>query len=378
MTGFDQSDPDIWQKKSGGGCLILFGLPFLLIGLALLLGFMEPEEKMPVFLKAFVGLAFAFSGAVIVFGRMGTTIDRRSGKVTEFIRLIFEIRKKEYSLNRYNRVTLTKELRQSRNTSYYVWPIRIAGEEGVEEVTLDEPRSAPGGRTGAEKLAHFLGLPLHDSSTGEATVRAPDSLDESLREHAYKTSERVKLPDPPADMRSVITDGMEGTEIAIPGPGLNRLSFLPLILPLFFSLVLYQYFLKDLIKKWPPKDTTEMLVAGFFVFFFIIVPFITTLISIFARARKRAVVTASSTMLRVVEKGLIGKKTTEIPAEELEELVFTESTGKMATRRLEKGMPSIGSPIIARSDTAEVSFGKGLTDEELRYIHALIKKRVTE
>ena len=121
--------------------------------------------------------------------------------------------------------------------------------------------------------------------------------------------------------------------------------------------------------------------------------------------RKATIVTVTPAFLRVEERDGREKRLTEIPADELEELELP--TGKVTINSAEtrKKVPKIDLPdtgvprlpdgrpvprillslmklvrlpgIMARSDSACVQFGTGLPEDELRYLHALVKRVLT-
>ena len=77
-------DPDRYSVKRGGGCLMLFGLPFFAAGvgiiIAALAGAMDNEsgEPAPLYFVIPFGLVFASVGAGLMFGRAGVDLDSRS------------------------------------------------------------------------------------------------------------------------------------------------------------------------------------------------------------------------------------------------------------------------------------------------------------
>ncbi len=362
MNEFKVKDPDVWQNKTHGGCLFLFGLPFLAVGIAMLIGLGESSGDAPEYVRYIFGGVFAIAGLFVMFARKKITIDRRTMMVTTKTTIFIPIKKKEYPLGKFERVTLSKEVRRSDKSTYTVYPVRLSGGEGaagVDDFLIEEPQNDNNARKLAEEMSAFLGLELVDSSSGSPITRGPDTLDENLRQKAWRTGDKNELPDMPAEaMRSVIRPGVDGTVIEIPPVGYRAISFLALIPALIFSgFVYFMFFRKFLDSSSGKVGQKPDLVFLVFIICFMALPLLITLIGIFLRARKRSRVTFSSTFLRVDEIGLIKTTTTEIPAVEIEEL-----TQNIA--------------ITARSDAKTVSFGKGLNNDELKYIHALVKQAI--
>lgn len=134
---------------------------------------------------------------------------------------------------------------------------------------------------------------------------------------------------------------------------------------------------------------------------------------ILLQTRRSFRITASRDLFRVEERYSIRRKVTEIPVDELEDLVMGDAnlpigvsrtpdgryqaegvpvslgnSGGFSDRQVMIGMKVYGmlSPIFnppgpsitARGDKATVNFGKGLREDELRYLCALIKKKIAE
>ncbi|MCX7805529.1 MAG: hypothetical protein N3A38_10120, partial [Planctomycetota bacterium] len=88
-------------------------------------------------------------------------------------------------------------------------------------------------------------------------------------------------------------------------------------------------------------------------------------------AVSRTTVEASPRELRVTVKGILLSKTTSIPADELEELLIGKAEG--AKKKGPSFVPG-GEALLARSDKATLSFGAGLSREELEWIRSAITK----
>ncbi len=145
---------------------------------------------------------------------------------------------------------------------------------------------------------------------------------------------------------------------------------------------------------------------GFVILSAVVMPILTALRT-FAGSPGRSTRIAVTRALLRVEGGRGGKRqTTEIPADELEELEYVDRRsalkeiempgmkklkdfGNTGTPRLPDGrpvpkilltlirlVPSQG--ITARSDRVAVNFGNGLRDDELAYLYALIRKILTD
>ena len=182
------SDPDIIEKKSGGGCLTLVGIPFFLSGLWVLLmglgvGPFPASGGFPASLVAvLVGLIFTAIGGILIFGRSGLIIDRRENRVVRWQGLLVPLRRTVRPLDSFDRVRLDCS-RDDKTTSYPVQLARGGDPEGA--ITVEEPSDYQQARQTAETLARFVRKPLEDHSSGTPVIRAPEFLDESLRERVH-------------------------------------------------------------------------------------------------------------------------------------------------------------------------------------------------
>jgi len=348
-------------------------------------------------------LVFGGVGAGLMFGRSGITIDRTKMTVTRWWGLMVPMKVTIFNLNRFDRITVEKEVRSDSNSSKTVFPVKLVGGGGVEDLEYDAPGDYPAARRLSEELARFVRLDIEDSMSGRTVHRRLDELNESVRDRMRRTRERVPLPDAPWEMIAEIREEAGGTVIDLPPPGLKPAHLAPIVPALFFVVMVGLFFLPQLLRAGTQSET-QLIFGGILGFFFIFLPVVTSLGSAFRKARFRVTITASRELLRV-EAGVGRKrKVTEIPGRELEEfeLVGRKDAFDSATREAGEDHVRTGeeqmkvqrmlapdsllgkltrmvtkSEIVARSDTATVRFGKSIPDKELIYLHAIILRALT-
>jgi hypothetical protein len=315
--------------------------------------------------------------------------------------LIIPFKRIVHPLDQFVAVRLERD-REEKGTLY---PVLLKGELPAGTVRVESPSDYAGARRTAEELARFLGKPMEDASSGRAVIRDPGRLDESFRDGFRRRREEVVFPPRPLAMRTGIEQGIEGVVLSIPAApwGLRHLFFLALALAFagFAALVV----LPELLAL-PAPPVVHWMMAGFIALFAVLMP-VTSALRAVTRSRGPSVrITASPKGLRIEEKNGSRARVTEIPAEELEEMTFTDRRSRMASievpgmKKLE-GMGDTGRPrlpdgrpvpgillalsrlvptegITARSDRAAVTFGAGLPEEELAYLFALLKKNLTD
>lgn len=418
MKFVDSGDPDILQIRRGGGSLMIPGLPFFLGGLyvvgSALWGPFSQGQEIPWFVTAIFGSIFVAVGAALAFGRSGMIIDRRKGTIVRWYGLLVPMKKTTDLLEYHDHVTIRKELRRCQNSIYYAYPVVLKGSHGGSAgIDLaDHPRNYPPmdypqARRIAGEITAFLKLPLVDTTSGKEVIREPDELNESIRERAKRTKERVQAFDPPPDMRARVQEELGALIIEIPPQKLTiehyRRMAIIVAIGAVAEIVVYCVNNLRLLKS---HDLIVYAPVGIFILLFAI--------SVILLQRGRSLrITASRDLLRVEERYSIRRKVTEIPVDQLEDFVMGDANLPIGVSRTPdgryqaEGVPVSpgnsggysdqqvmggtklygklslffnppGPSITASGNKATVNFGKGLREDELRYLYALIKKKITE
>jgi len=366
------SDPDVMSYRSGGGCLMLFGLPFLVAGLFSMLSPLLPQRyrpresktgrPVPVAGAVALGGLFAAVGAGLMFGRSGKDLDRRTDTLTTWWGVVVPFRRKVYRLSDVQRVSLTREVRRSRNSSYTVFPVRLHG----LNVILEESRDPDKARAAAEQVAKFLGCPLADSSLGTQVVREAAELDESVRERVRRTGERPEVPPPPACQRCRTRVVADTLCVEIPPPGFRAWHVVPLVAALGMPVFAAVVFVVPLLQERGMPTAVKVALVAFIGVFFIAIPVLMGVGFATRGVRVRKTVEVSPRELRVITRGAVRRKAVAIPADELEELLVVPA------KRAAGALARSGKVVLARSDRAKAVFGEGLPDEELAWLRAVV------
>ena len=399
---------DIIERKSGGGCLMLFGLPFFLVGMYILLGAfdvlpigMDPNQPR-IFFVGF-GVIFASVGAALIFGRSGLTIDKTTNRLIKWWGLGVPMKTKEYNLSLYSRVTIGRDRRKSGKSSRTVYPVRLQGSGGFGTIEYAASSDYQEARRIGEELAQFLEVNLEDSSSGKRIIRRPEALDESLRDMFQRTEEKPEMLDMPYTMRSQIHKEDRSVRIEIPPLGFKMVHLLHMVPGLIFATCVLLFFLRPFLSL-PAPDLVRLIFSTVILVFFVFAPIGVSFGYILGKAYRSCRITASPGRLRVEEKRVLRSKVREIPTDELEELELIDSGSVLETsmeetqrkrpisseeelrmRRMLDPNSTMGrllravakSGITARSDRETIRFGQGLSVEELRYIHALLLRVIT-
>ena len=115
---FTYRDAGTLEIRSGGGCLSVFGLPFLLAGLFVMqipLGIIPVEAHrgpLPSVFVVLFGSVFAAVGAALVFGRSGIVLDRGPRPDHQWWGLLVPMKRTECMLDAIRQVEMDFPRRQ--------------------------------------------------------------------------------------------------------------------------------------------------------------------------------------------------------------------------------------------------------------------------
>jgi hypothetical protein len=404
---FYYKDSGTLELRSGGGCLSIFGLPFLLAGLFVMqipLGLIPMEGSpgpLPSVFVVLFGAVFAAVGAGLVFGRSGIVLDRGMGRVIQWWGLLVPMKRRVYMMDAIRQVEM--DFSRGDSDSAATWPVKLSGEGIPKPIAVVQPASFAEARQVAEELSRFLRKPLVDSSTGERVTRDPEHLDESWRDRMRRTGEATApVPSEPPGMRSRVERTGEGVVFHVPGPPVSGLHYLPVLFPLAFAGAVAWFFLPAILTL-PMPDFIRYVFLGFIGLFFIAGPVVSALLNVLRLKNQFERITVTKSFLRVEALKQGKRATVEIPIDEMEDLVAPTARalmdtvevpgmknvplGNTGTPRMPDGRPvprfllslmkMAGSRgVTARSDKAVVEFGAGLDEAEVTYLLALIRKTI--
>ncbi len=371
-------DLDELSFKQGGGCFFtLFGLPFFSFGLIFLIAILGGSMNQsgggsaPFFVMIPFSLIFICIGGGIMFGRAGISINKREQTVKKWWGLLFiPLSTKTRATNEFQMVTITQEVRRSKNSSYTVYPVKLAGKG--DPVQIEEPRHYDEARKTSERVAKFLDLGVKDSGRGETVMREAGTLDESLRDRYKRLGKTPAMPVQPANCKSVQSTERDQAVFDIPAPGFNPI-LLGLIgvggvFMLIFLSSIYGSVFKGLFKDFGSALLPFLVVLALFT----VVPLAAVLLPIFLAGRTRDRVCVSTRGIRLIRKTPLSQRTLEIPSDELEELLLAYPL----QRNLQNAWSGV-QVVSARSDRHVIEFGMGLSGEELAWLRDVIEYLVT-
>jgi hypothetical protein len=357
MAGLSKSDLTF---RSGGGCLMLFGLPFLLFGIMGIYmaaaGMGEPKEN--AWVGYLVGTILGAIGMGFVFGRSEISFDPAARRWHRWWGMLGFKKKKEGSLDDLTEVEITREVRHNKNSSYTVYPVRVKG-AGDLKLTIEEPREFDKARRLGEKLGKGIGIPLADSSGGTQTIVKPEDMDDNIKQKIREGQiELEQVPEPSVKASKYEVDGTT-VRFSMPTGGLMDIIggiIAMVVIPAFVGGI----FLLPLLKDDSPAEE-KWIIAAVIGAIFILGPILGGLRMILKSIYGREGIEVSPQGIKWWSTFGPFTKKKEIPAEEVEEVKIRsiDSGGTME--------------ITVLSDNVTISFGKNLSDNEKRWIASVVQ-----
>ncbi len=373
MKIIEQHRPDVLELRSGGGIgLLLFSLPFAGVGLFVLYLALFVPGGIPIFFGLPFGSIFLLAGLAAGLGRAGKIIDLRQGTIVAWWGLLAPWRRRTYRLHDFESVTLNREVRQSKNSSYTVYPVRIQGAD--QKISLGETQDYFKSRRLAGRTAKFLHLPLSDAGLGQERIRSPELLGLSLRQQLLQREAPPALPQPPGELLTTIKRKGNSIMLQTPPRAGRALATAAALAIMLASLILagagmaiIRQFELPPVWSWitlllPPL--LGMLLAGK----------VWRALGPGVCERLIADPETGVTLQKVRAGGQIsGLK--KIPADELEEVMVlnpqTEIEGPEFMQHIATHFGNRG--IAMLSDKDMIKFGKKLSGRELQYLDNLIQ-----
>ncbi|MBE7464581.1 MAG: hypothetical protein HS116_13980 [Planctomycetes bacterium] len=358
------------EIKNGGGCLMLFGLPFLGMGLMFTYAALTGQVKnsgggpSPVWFAVPFGLIFASIGAGFVFGRSGVILNRSSRTAAKWWGLLVPFSRTEISVGDGAWVHINREIRKTKNSSYTVFPVRVVA--GAEKITWKEPRVYEEARSEAERVAKFLDLGVRDVSAGNEIVREKGTLDENMRQRLKREGVVLEMPTKPEGCR--VSERVEGDAAIfdLPVPPQGGAIVLSIIFVTVFVGIFAFVFGGGILGAMGVGSPAAIVAVGL----------LATLLGAGFVARAMIHASVKAERLTVSTRGLVLERETgkgwdrkELSSDELEEL----SNSFIGTQQLSGGRGAL----IARSDRLNLEFGQGLNHDERAWLCDVIRYLVT-
>lgn len=399
---FRKTAPDRLELKKGGGCIGLFGTPFFLAGLFILLISMQiipvsNANDIPWYgwiFMSFMGLIFTGVGAGLMFGRSWISINKTKHRIWKAWGLLRPMKGEQYDLGNYNGAVLSFIRGDSDTADSYAVTLK----SGKGKSKLDMCTSLNYGKAleQAMLLADFLNFNLEDKTTDHHVKIKHEDI-----ETGKTPVSKDEIPDispQPAYMKCEVGESTDELQISIPGPAFSAFNLVGVIFPLIILLV-FVLPLSTFFNKTNTPAFVQYFFLGFIGLFFVLLPLIQTFKAYRLSRRFTTFVKVNSQGISIEENLPNRKKSILIPVEEIIGIDYgtSDSTVSLAMDNsvsegnwdvkaggvsapyapfprwmvwLRKLARSKGVFIKSKKDI--YSFGAGLPDEEVYHLYTLV------
>jgi hypothetical protein len=255
-------------------------------------------------------------------------------------------------------------------------------------------------RSCAVAVAEMLRLDFEDVTTDHPVRRSAGQVDMPLQQRLQMEGRPSGSPERPANARSEIHREPNALRITIPTPRSHPIAFVVTLIPVaivgYFVGPLSQFF-----RETNTPDPVAWAFLGFIILGFGILPAITAFNGYLRTRRGGTIVTVSPSGIGIQERGAwrtgrmnsvaaadildIDFSTSESAADvarlaaERRALELSSARSKPIGPRTEKMLKALtrlaqASGITIKTRQGLTTFGQGLADDEIRYLHALVRQ----
>ncbi len=391
----------------GGGCLSVFGWPFLGAGLFMIflatgLGLRVGDSDLNLWARlgmVFGGIVFTTVGGLFAFGRSIIVIDRARGVVWRNRSLLSVlIQSHSFPIHTFQSVELGFQPGDSETPDIY--SVVLKNTDGTCKVSISSQPNYADAWEDARQLAKFLDLPLADTTTDHSTILSPGDVDKPLAQRLRESREEV-WPVRPVAMVSQVKTASDRLHIQIPHRGFRVFIVFGVVV-----LILLLYFLADfvdLLRRWDLSEPLPWMIAGFLLLMFGLLPLSSVLFGALRGQKSQTEILVTKRGLQMIETWLWWRRVLSIEATDIVGLDYAlrkdegdQSHGAFGERIWTKSSrDSVGSgkpsprwiDALARLSQSKgitikhrrgvFTFGSNLPDEEIKYLYSLIRRALT-
>lgn len=379
--------PGILRVTRGGGPIAVFGAPFFLAGVFMLLGsagivHIQNEGGGPATMLVPMGLLFLAIGSVLVFGRQRLVLDVGRRSILRQTSVLVALWTEERALSEFQSIVMSHHPGDAETAETY--PVTLHASTGKDSVIV-KPLQFAESLAAAEFLARALSLQLVDATTDREIVVSAERTGESLRDRLSRAPAGAP-PGRPPTMRSEVTESAGETRIVMSRRGPAIADYAGVVLPIIVFVLAMVFAIPVFLRSAKPLVLLGMLLVLFGApTMFAIVRYL------ISDRRKRITVTASRAGLMLEQPGNKKMPSIAIPADEVLDVDFStfesavesarrsvyragtqRSKDERVLRTLKKLIPNPG--IVIKSRSGLFTIGEGLQAEELQYLVWLIRK----
>jgi hypothetical protein len=404
---FHRIAPGRIEVREGGGCMAAFGSPFLGAGLFVMFmsasgvplqsGQPAPWFAMPALM--FMGLVFTLVGATLVFGRSWTTLSAGDRTIVKRMGLLVPMSTATYRVDDYYAVLL--EFVRGDSDSSDSYPVSLKARAG-RHLRLFSSTQYAEARERATAVAELFNFQIEDSSTGRPHLRSAAQADMSLQNRRRIEQERDELVVRPASMHSTVTENNGSVTIVIPDKRVHPALFLFFFIPVAAPVLLVAPFQKFFRESQTP-DVVAWSFLGFLIVAFGVLPAYAGISALLKSRRGRTTITASASGVRIEERRVWKTRTIAVhSATDILDIDYAPdhfASAQATAAEVEARRPSMASPPVGAATErilrflrtvtqsggvtivtrqGQTAFAQGLDAREVRYLHYLVRRAVTQ
>jgi len=381
---FKHLAPDRLKVEIGGGWPIsMFGLVFLLPGLAIILiglGIIPILDGDAHGMRwyALFGLCFFLPGASVICYRRWLTFDVRRGVLVSESRLLIPMLRQERRLQEFSSVTILSQVTSvsssnggSRPVKYY--PVILATGTPGNGFIVNGCATYQQAFALAATLAEFLGLPVRDLSTDHLLAIAPTDLAHPLQAR-LRADATLQQQAAPATLLSQVEESPAGALISIPDKT-GKSCMNPFVLSLFiFAAFLFIATLVTCLEPSHPRAVIQNLMLGPAV--------LCTGVAVLVTLRNDWIARHSSTVVLIDQQGITieerrGKRTRKrvvVPLADMIDIDYKLDVDFRRSKGSKWGTFSGSEGVCLKTKNGLFTFGAGLPDAEVEYLAMVVER----
>ena len=421
---FSQVGPGHLEVREGGGCLAVFGLPFLIAGICvslISLGLfpLQNSGQLPWFgrpMLLLMGVIFTLVGGTLVFGRSWTKVDATGRTIVKQMGLLVPMSTATHRLDDYASVLL--DFQRGDSDSADQFPVSLKARTG-KNLRLFSSTQYAEARQRATAIASLLRFDIEDRSTDHPVRLSAAQADLSLQHRMRLEHRSDEMVVRPANMRSEMSVTNDSVRIVVPAaqvhPALFLFFLIPVAVPIFFFTPFLRFF---------QQSNTPDAISWIFLGFLTVAFGLPTMMGVkaFLRTRfGRTTVTASPGGIRIEERRVWKTRPlASFDAADIMDIDYSTSgtlliaakqdyeqriahegdlaaqprpsttlgASRAASRdavdpRLERVLGAIArianrSSVTIKTRQGLTTFGEGLSDDEIRYLHSVVRRAIVD
>lgn len=405
-ASFQRPAPGRIEVREGGGCLAIFGLPFLIVGLAAsMIGYaglelqnyaIAPDMSQLGFMV--IGSTFTLIGGALVFGRSWIMLSSADRTIVKRVGLLVPMTRRAYRVDNYSLVLLEFVRGDSDTSDSY--PVSLKSREG-RNLRLFSSNQYAEARERATAVADLFNFQIEDSSTGRPVRRSAAQSDMSLQHRQRIEHERDELVARPAWMRSTVSEGQGTVTIVIPNARVHPALFLVFFLPIVAPVMLVEPFLRFFRQSQTPNVVAWTFV-GFLILVFGALPAYAGISALLKSRRGRTTITASPAGVRIDERRMFRTRTlASYSAADILDVDFASdqfASARATAEDVRAQRPTMAAPPVGEATErilrflrtitrtggitivtrrGQTTFAQGLDDREVRYLHYRVRQTLS-